>query len=262
MKKSILPVLLSILVSAILMMLYYGLEGISKDRHRGNGDTAEESLRSNKTLIIPENISNEEIQRRYNDLKTSIANTKQKFKSSYNKAQTNKTIKIIINEAKKYLFKVFSKKIFPMWIGTKWDYNGTTETPRMGNIACGYFVTTTIKHAGFNINRYKLAQQPASIIINTLCYKKTIKTFNGVKKALEYLEKQNNSLYIVGLDSHVGFIEKTNKGIFFVHAGFMKSGGVIKEDAYTSRTLALSKIVMTGNFLDNAYILKSWINGD
>src|SRR5215212_694349 len=31
--------------------------------------------------------------------------------------------------------------IIPYWIGTKWNFNGITEVPQKGSIACGYFVT-------------------------------------------------------------------------------------------------------------------------
>ena len=28
------------------------------------------------------------------------------------------------------------------WMGTPWDFSGTSQVPRKGSIACGYFVST------------------------------------------------------------------------------------------------------------------------
>ncbi len=47
------------------------------------------------------------------------------------------------------------------WLGTPWDFNGTADGPGGGKIACGYFVATLLKDAGFRVDRYQLAQQPS-----------------------------------------------------------------------------------------------------
>lgn len=40
--------------------------------------------------------------------------------------------------------------------------------PREGVIACGYLVSTVLQHAGFRVQRYKLAQQASEYIVRTL----------------------------------------------------------------------------------------------
>ena len=67
---------------------------------------------------------------------------------------------------------VMTDSVFPDWMGTKWDFNGVSNVPGKGMIACGYFVSTTLKHIGFNLNRYKLAQQAAYTVIDVLCGEK------------------------------------------------------------------------------------------
>lgn len=47
------------------------------------------------------------------------------------------------NALKAAFVRQITQKVFPYWYGTKWDFNGTTEMPQEGSIACGYFVTTT-----------------------------------------------------------------------------------------------------------------------
>ena len=46
--------------------------------------------------------------------------------------------------------------IIPHWYGTPWDFNGHTSIPNQGEIACGYFVSTTLRDIGLKLNRFKM----------------------------------------------------------------------------------------------------------
>ena len=46
-----------------------------------------------------------------------------------------------INKIGEKFTSLLTDKIFPYWYGTDWDFNGTTQKPNEGKIACGYFVT-------------------------------------------------------------------------------------------------------------------------
>ena len=63
----------------------------------------------------------------------------------------------------------FADSLLPCWYGTAWDYNGTAMSPLEGKIACGYFITTTLRQSGMKINRIKLAQCPSSELIWSVC---------------------------------------------------------------------------------------------
>jgi hypothetical protein len=66
--------------------------------------------------------------------------------------------------------------VFPYWHGTQRDFNGTTQTPRKGSIACGYFVSTVLRDAGIQLNRIKLGQSASQVFIKTFANKKDTKT--------------------------------------------------------------------------------------
>jgi hypothetical protein len=97
----------------------------------------------------------------YDTLRVVLIQTQRK----YNKGDSS------IYSARTYLMKTLKQQIFPSWYGTSWDFNGYTEKPLNGKIACGYFVTTTLKHIGFNLNRYKIAQQDAYTIMKVISEK-------------------------------------------------------------------------------------------
>jgi hypothetical protein len=163
--------------------------------------------------------------------------------------------------AKAYLYATLTDSIFTYWYGTIWDFNGITEKPRKGKIACGYFVTTTLKHCGFSLPRVKLAQQAASIIIRTLCPRKSIKTYNKLEKLKAYLDTQPEGIYIVGLDTHVGYLWNTRKELYFVHASYSGNKQVSKELWNESIVLGKSKLFVVGNLLDNVALMNHWIMG-
>lgn len=191
----------------------------------------------------------------YEELKASISQQRQTFKQ----ARLNNE-KAVNKEAANYLFETLTDSIFPYWYGTKWDFNGITETPRKGKIACGYFVTTTLRDAGIKLQRYKLAQQAAANIAKKLCKPQSIKWFNDVESMSAHLNKQKDQqLYVIGLDYHVGFIVHENGENFFVHANYAHDQEVIREPLETSAVIKASKAYVIGNLLDNEDLIRTWL---
>lgn len=157
-----------------------------------------------------------------------------------------------------YLHEKLTSEIFPAWYGTTWDYNGYTNYPRKGEIACGYFVSTTLKHIGFNLNRYDLAKKYSSSIVKSLCDSSS--TFNDIEKMYEFINKQDDDLYVVGLSSHVGFIEKKDNEIYFIHSNYIGPVAVEKEIAIESEALNSSSVFVLGNISGNEILLEKWKN--
>ena len=163
------------------------------------------------------------------------------------------------NEAKKYLFEVFDNKIPEYWVGTKWDFNGTSRKPKEGTIACGYFVTNILSDLGFQIQRVQLAQAVSSKMIKELCI--DIKRFGDFDKLKDYIKNQpNHSIFIIGLDFHTGFVLKTDDKIYFLHSNYIDNQGVVKEEIENSKALKSSKSFMIGNLSENEKLITKWIN--
>lgn len=139
--------------------------------------------------------------------------------------------------------------IFEYWYDTPWDFYGTTEVPRQGKIACGYFVTTTLKHLGLNIDRVYLAQQASSVLIKEVCDPESVKIFtNGrYNKMAGYVRQHKGHIFVVGLDNHVGFIVKEGDEIYFIHSSGIAPYKVMKEKCDVARQLIYSKYFMVGH---------------
>src|SRR5580698_9680641 len=149
-------------------------------------------------------------------------------------------------EIRNYLFKLVDKDIYNYWVGTPWDFYGKTLQPKTGSIACGYFVTTTLTDLGFQIDRVGLAEEVSGDMIKKLCV--GIHTFYSLNKLSSYLAKQPiNSVFIIGLDFHTGYVVKSAAGCYFFHSNYIKKQGVIKEKIGASQALSTNKFFMIGS---------------
>ena len=152
--------------------------------------------------------------------------------------------------------------LLPFWYGTPWDYNGVTQQPGRGAIACGYFITTVLQDAGLTLNRVKLAQCPSAQMIKTLVAPAFITHFSNkpLPEFLAAIQKQGFGLYIAGLDFHTGFLYHDGAQTWFMHAKWANPAAVVKEDAATSSILASSRCRITGKLSADPAILKHWAN--
>jgi len=155
-----------------------------------------------------------------------------------------------------YLHSQLTSEVFPAWYGTEWDYNGYTNTPRKGIVACGYFVSTTLKHVGFNLNRFDLAKMYSSSIVKSFCA--TSVTFDDIDNMFAHILENSDHLYVVGLSSHVGFIEKKDGAIYFIHSNYIGPVAVEKELAKNSDALNSSDVFVLGNISGNSELMKKW----
>jgi len=159
----------------------------------------------------------------------------------------NKTKRTPATEKKFISF--LTDSLLPCWYGTPWDFNGITQVPGQGKIACGYFVTTTLRDAGMKINRVKLAQCVSENLLWDLC--KDFKRYSD--KSLDYfvkdVEKTGYGLYIVGLDNHTGYLFHDGKDVWFIHSGVYPPKCALKEKAINSITLKNSRYRVFGRIV-------------
>lgn len=213
---------------------------------------------NNSSATIPK-------ERQYESVKTSVQAGRKFFKKQYDAAKTADDKKKVLTSAGNYLSTILVDTIFPYWYGTPWDFNGYTNTPGEGIIACGYFVSTPLKHCGFNLNRYKLAQKYSLAIVNTLSCGDEVIKYQGIT-AERFLQKTRmvvkNGLYVVGLDNHVGYLLYEGDQIWFIHSSYFDPGAVVKENASESAALKTSRTFVMCNLTGNEKLLTKWLNAE
>ena len=149
--------------------------------------------------------------------------------------------------------------LFPYWYGTPWDYNGVTQTPNDGYIACGYFVTTILRDMQVNIHRVKMAQCASEQMINSLTNKKANYSRLPFQSFIEKVKQNGKGLSIIGLDNHTGFLYHDGEELYFIHSSYVGTGRVIKEIAQDNSILQNSNYKVVGYISQDAQFIKKWL---
>lgn len=133
------------------------------------------------------------------------------------------------------------------WVGTAWEFSGTSQVPGEGAIACGYFVTTTLRDVGVEIDRIRLAQAASETMILEVTDQDSVRRYSdaSLERVLTTIRNQGEGYYIVGLDNHTGFLKvDANGDVMFIHSGPGK--GVVIEAPRDSQKLSASRYRVTG----------------
>ena len=179
----------------------------------------------------------------------------------YTTARTAAEIQKVRNEAKQEL-ETALPALMRCWLGTPWDFNGTAQIPGEGKIACGYFVSTIMRDAGFHVERVRLAQQPSQNIIRTFLPRNQMHIEAGLSydRFLEKFKAHGPGVHIVGLDRHVAFIVVPEDGeLRFIHSSGGAAKCVVDQDRRNAHTLRKSKYRVTGNITRSDDVIHQWL---
>ncbi len=204
----------------------------------------------------------ERVSLNYDELRSRIQAKRDKLKAEYDSGRSS-TKSVVIRDARNYLFTTLTDSIFPAWYGTPWEFYGDSDIPNVGTIACGYFVSTTLKHIGLPIDRFRIAKMASSNIIKAVCEKSSIKIYpNGISSdsIVTDLLSKGKAMYIVGLDNHVGFLICDSGRVDFCHSSYLRSvNQVCRETALYSSPFVYSEVKYVGRLLDDSFI-RSWLS--
>ena len=181
--------------------------------------------------------------------------------SRYKQAASSGEQSNVVTEARTLVTRSIYTEIFPSWYGTAWDFNGTTEVPQQGKIACGYFVSTVLRDAGWRVQRARLAQQASEHIILSLTIESYVKRFRRVAIGdfVEAVKKWGAGIYVVGLDIHTGFIVNTGDEVYFIHSSYVEPYTVVREKAIESKILAASNYRVLGKISADDLFIQKWL---
>jgi len=201
--------------------------------------------------------------RSYKDVRAEIETARVSLASRYRRATTPAQKTEIIAEARNAITRSIYVDMFPFWYGTPWDFNGTTETPGQGKIACGYFVSTLLRDSGMKVQRVKLAQQASENIILSLTTEAHVKRFRrvAISEFVAAVTEWGPGLYVVGLDIHTGFIVNTGSEVLFIHSSYIEPYSVVRELASESKILASSQYRIIGKLSADEQLIVKWLLG-
>ena len=201
----------------------------------------------------------------YDSLKSAIEKERRRFYEQLEIISNNADSLTVIDSATNYLEKMVLNSLLPHWYGTRWTYEGHTNVPQEGSVACGYLVSTVLKHAAFNLNRYRVAQQYSIDIAKILQGDTSLIMLEDV--SLKYFVEKvkdefEEGLYVVGLSNHVGFLLKRASEVYFIHSSYVDPVKVIIENANGSFALSSSSFYAIGKLTTSRKVIEKWIRGE
>jgi len=243
--------------TAILFLLLCSCQTGNKEAEKPNPlEKDQDTIALTNQEIIPPSFDSIKHLENYQKLKRQIARDRNQIKNRDDLSEERKW-----TLAEKYMSKTLVDSIFPYWLGTKWDFNGYTEKPRVGEVACGYFVSTTLRDLGISLNRFRVAQKGAADIVKELCDPESIESISSLEKLVDFLETiREEEILVVGLDFHVGFIFKKQEHYYFAHSNYINQKGVEIELLQNSTALRNTNLYVVGSLTQNKKILRDWLN--
>ncbi len=155
-------------------------------------------------------------------------------------------------------------RLIPHWYGTEWSFGGHTATPKEGKIACGYFISTTLRHMGLRLNRYQLAQKSPIDEAKMLSCGAEVKTITAKNSelAIQQIDKfTKEGISFIGFDNgHVGFILKQKGELFLVHSNYLFPNAVCMErieESIVFKTFSTFHLVEISN---NDLLIQRWLD--
>lgn len=180
----------------------------------------------------------------------------------YGAARTDAERGVVLADARATVFDALTRDIVPAWLGTRWSYHGTSETPGSGAIACGYFVATVLRDAGFAIDRVPLAQQGSAGIVRTLVPGDLVTDVEGATPADIISSARGDvsegGLFVIGFDSHVGLLVVRGGSTQLCHSSNRAPKNVRCEPASTARSMVSSRHVIGPVLSDEAML--AWLD--
>ncbi|MFC5050371.1 hypothetical protein ACFPK9_07085 [Rubritalea spongiae] len=197
---------------------------------------------------------------RYELLTEDLKIRKLRLKERYLAADTIEQKDKILSESRALLESVLPE-MMRCWLGTPWDFNGYCEKPGSGKIACGYFVSTVMRDAGFKLNRIKLAQQPSQTILNAFVPRgeMNIRTGMHFDTFWDMLADMDQGIYIIGLDKHVGFMVHDGTQLRSIHSSGSIPWCVVDESRENADSIKRSHYRVVGNLTAQDSTILGWL---
>lgn len=200
---------------------------------------------------------------RYETLSRELERWRKDLADRYARSRGEEERRAVLGETRA-LLEATLPEMMRCWLGTPWDFHGTAEFPGEGKIACGYFVSTVLRDAGFRLDRYKLARQPSQNILRSFLPKESLVLRVGVpyERFAAELAAAEPGVRIVGLDSHVAFLVGSGDGFRFIHSSGSSPWCVVDESEANAEVLRQSNYRVHGLLTADRDVLLRWLRGD
>jgi len=124
-------------------------------------------------------------------------------------------------------------------------------------------VTTCLRDVGYKVQRVKWAQLGSQAMIERLMGPGTTRRYANVPvgEFARSMVRAGDGVYVVGLNSHVGFLLVRDGEVWFCHSSYVPPGRVVIERAEESSPLIGASVRVVGRIVPNDEMTRQWFEG-
>lgn len=205
--------------------------------------------------------------RSYAEIVQDVAANRQRLAAELRRADTAAARRRVLAEARAYLHTSLANELLPAWLETPWAMNGTAEQPGDDAIACGYFVATLLRDAGYVLDRVPFGQAAALRIQRAVspAARPVHRIFSIPPAQLaDRIAALGPGVYLIGLDVHVGFVVVTDADVRLVHSSY--TGDRVVTDEPLADAVAIANSQPSGYFVSELATtdeaVEAWLQGE
>jgi len=192
---------------------------------------------------------------------SSIETQRRKHAEAYKNARSSAETAQVLKNAAQYLEEAVGEEIIYFWYGTRFDRNGTFLSPEIGKIPCSYFAVTMLMQAGMKADRTKLSQQNAQTIAKILGGRNNLQRFSTRESAEKFVKEKGRGLYVIGFDTHVGFLYNNGHNVYLIHSTPSPPNTVARHPIQSARSFDTNDYYDIAKISDNTSLIQNWLLG-
>jgi hypothetical protein len=203
------------------------------------------------------------VRERYTEAKAGLARLRAGYAQELKKTRPDRQGEIL-DRASGEVLDAITTELLPAWYGTRWSFSGTSTQPGSGSIACGMFVGTVLKDAGFNLDRVAMGRLASEHIALSLTSESNVRRYSDevARRVERELIARGEGLYLVGLDFHAGLAWVDREGrARFIHSSIWPPGQVASEPLVGDNPFTYSRYRVLARLLDRR-MMRRWIRGE
>ncbi len=174
------------------------------------------------------------------------------------------TEELIEREALRFISSSIYDSLAPYWLGTKFSKTGNTKYPGIGLVSPEHFVIQLFLDAGLQVKVDPEFNPKPIDLVEILLFDRNIFHYDNISMIsfLQELNQKGDGLYLLALDSHIGFVSLQGGQRKFLHASPTNPFCVVKEDLENSKIIAQSKNRTLGSISGSSELIKVWLSNE
>ncbi len=217
------------------------------------GELEHTSPKPQTTAILADAESYEQIKQKVFQVRTAYAN-------SYKKTSDSKEKQQLLNNSAEFLEEVIGKSLSKQWKGKGGDVMGFKKKHDQTKVWSNFFIASILEDAGFKINKYKFAAQPAQKIVQSLCAKQMISNVNTVQSIKNYTDHHGKGVYLIAFDESLGILHNDGFRKDVIHVAKYQNDRVVRIPLNMAANFSKASNFSVGKLSGNPSILYTWLN--